>query len=382
MTALVKIESDGESRARVLRGDCWEVMRGLIAEGVTVHAVICDPPYHLQSITERWSNASAPSSEGAYARASRGFMGKSWDGGDVSFQPRTWQLALMLLRPGGYLLAFGGTRTHHRIACAIEDAGAEIVDTIAWLYGSGFPKSHNQAGAWKGWGSALKPAFEPIIVARRPSELSIESNLARHGCGALNIDGCRVPVADAGYARNCSGDRGHEENRTRQLDAFTMTAGSAHPGGRWPANVAHDGAEDVLAAFARHGSDKGAAAPVTRRGADKFRNSYGKFEGQNEAGATFRGDTGSAARFFYCAKASQTERAGSKHPTIKPLALMRWLCRLVTPPGGTILDPFAGSGSTGVAALQEGFRPILIERETEYFADAMRRLDHAERESF
>ena len=606
---------------RLEHGDCLEVMREMIAEGVRVDAVICDPPYHLASIVSRLgkpgSAAIQQGTDGAYARASKGFMGKEWDGGDIAFRSSTWQLALMLLKPGGHLVAFGGTKGWHRLACAIEDAGAEIRDTIAWLYGSGMPKSHNaakgldahlgQEGAriaegdevrrirpgadqhrdgsweklgdrtyqphhyepatdearqWQGWGTALKPAweniivaqkpcengellniigsnlqriegrlwsllpasaaaeifrlspsefaeacafarwsvdeslntqaglsalmdtsqfvsaiasslntvwswkstlaallsapstsiietelrtttdwktlrfclsqitprsivlsafrvpgqtqfaepaaryfsaelsklsatlelsalanaieleqrsflagavrpaFEPIILAQRPFDGSVASALLRHGVGALNIDACRVPSTEA-----LAGGAGGLLSHQRDGKAYPSDNGYAPSDlGRWPANVVHDGSDEVLDAFAAHGSNKGAIAPVTRRGADKFRNTYGEFAGQEEAGATYRGDTGTAARFFYSAKANAKDRAGSKHPTIKPIALMRWLARLVTPPGGLILDPFAGSGTTGAAAMQEGFRAILIEREAEYVADIRRRL--------
>lgn len=389
---------------RVEPGDCIEVMRKLVAEGVRFDAIVTDPPYHFGSIVERWTSASKEG-VGAYGRHAKGFMGREWDGGDIAFQARTWQLALMLLKPGGHLLAFGGTRGYHRLACAIEDAGAEIRDTIAWLYGSGFPKSHNQTGEWEGWGTALKPAMELIAVAQRPFEGSVKANLGRQGVGALNIDGCRV-----GYASDVDREVAHKNalGPVERAKSFKMifeggrkSAGFAdtHSAmGRWPANVCHDGGEEVTEAFAAFGDSKGAAAPVTKRGADKFCTTYGAFTGQEEAGATFHGDTGTAARFYYCAKATTAERVyrcptcgahtmgkpgcGHKdlisHPTVKPIALMRWLTRLVTPPGGLILDPFAGTGTTAQAALAEGFRAVLIEREADHLADIAIRLNHLE----
>lgn len=385
----------------LMHGDCVEVMRRLVSMGVTVDAIVTDPPYHLSSIHERWSKATwatrAPTSSGPHQRAAAGFMGKTWDGGAVAFEARTWQLALMLLKPGGHILAFGGTRTWHRMACAIEDAGGELRDTICWLYGQGFPKSHNQKGDWDGWGSALKPAFEPIILAQRPFDRSIEENLARHGVGALNIDACRVhsdenlrggktpPMTMQGENPRPFHDRplkykvkrfnpGATVNRSGEWKSDVEFEGEMKPG-RWPANVIHDGSPEVIEAFAAFGADKGAAAPVTRRGADKFRNTFGAFKGETEAGASFQGDSGTAARFFYCAKAAADDRAGSKHPTVKPIALLQYLCRLVTPPGGTVLDMFAGSGTLGEAARREGFNAVLIEREDEYVADIERRCE-------
>lgn len=279
------------------QGDCRDVIDGMEAD--SIDAIVCDPPYGLK------------------------FMGKGWDHGVPG--PEYWIKARRVAKPGAHLLAFGGTRMFHRLMVAIEDAGWEIRDTIMWVYGSGFPKSKNLDGDWNGWGTALKPAWEPIVVALFPSEA-------------------------------------------------------------------------------------GAAAPVTVRNGDKFRNTFGAFGGDiDEAGSTFRGDSGSAARFFYCAKASRADRnegldgrdkkalnwssgtqnpgsfqaegtdrtSENHHPTVKPTELMRYLCRLVTPPGGLILDPFAGSGSTGKAAVLEGFRFVGIELEAEYAEIARARIEAA-----
>ncbi|HTF69856.1 MAG TPA: site-specific DNA-methyltransferase, partial [Edaphobacter sp.] len=303
----------------------------------------------------------------------------------------------------------------HRMACAIEDAGFEIRDQIQWIYGSGFPKSLDvskaidkaagaerevvsydasrvrpnrlyEAGAigniggsgkvsdrtdngatitapstdaakqWQGWGTALKPSHEPICVARKPLIGTVAANVLEHGTGALNIDGCRVVTTES-TMRTIGAKRAEGW-------AFSSAAGSQCGSvvGRWPANLIHDGSDEVLEAFAQYG-ERGAAAPVTLRNGDKFRNSYGTFAGnRDEQGSTFQGDTGTAARFFYCAKASRSERGqDNKHPTVKPVALMQYLCRLVTPPGGTVLDPFAGSGTTGIAAAREGFSFVGID---------------------
>jgi site-specific DNA-methyltransferase (adenine-specific) len=356
---------------KCLVGDCRDVLPTLEAD--SIDAIVTDPPYHLTA-GSRGGHAPTNNPESPHGRhriGDKGFMGKLWDGGDIAFRPETWEACLHVLKPGAHMLAFGGTRTYHRMVCAIEDAGFEIRDCIMWVYGTGFPKSLNVGD---GRGTALKPAVEPIVVARRPLVGTTAENVAQFGCGAINVDACRVPIDDAAYAKNCSADRGHDDNRTRVAD-FSMTAGHASQIGRWPANLAHDGSQQVLDLFP---SKAGAIAPVYRRAADKFRNTYGAFVGDvDEHGSTFRGDTGSAARFFYCAKATKTDRGdGNDHPTVKPTALMRWLCRLVTPPGGTVLDPFMGSGSTGIACAAEGFDFIGVEREESYAGIARSRISH------
>jgi len=359
-------------------GDCLEVMPTLAAD--SVDSIVSDPPYGLS------------------------FMGKGWDHGvpGQSF----WTEALRVAKPGAHLLAFGGTRTYHRLACAIEDAGWEIRDCVMWVYGSGFPKSHDvskaidkAAGYWRGksagvlsdngamngpnyartpkgdpvtaaaaaaagWGTALKPAWEPVIVARKPLDGTVAANVLKYGTGGINVDGCRVGTD---VVKTCGGKKGGVA-----YGDWAKAINETHIG-RWPANFIHDGSEDVESL------------------------------------------AGSAARFFYCAKASKADRdeglegfalrsaseccedrepgsagldnpragagrtsgARNIHPTVKPTSLMRYLCRLVTTPNGVILDPFMGSGSTGKGAMLEGFRFIGIEREEEYLEIARARIDAA-----
>jgi DNA modification methylase len=418
------------SAVKVIHGDSREILRDLPA--ASLDACVCDPPYALVSITKRFgAEGSAPAQGGAtgvYQRASAGFMGKSWDTGETAFDPAFWAEVLRVLKPGAHLVAFGGTRTYHRLASAIEDAGFEIRDMTAWLYGSGFPKSHDiskaidkAAGAeravirerytvkrikpgatvvregaygkqdipftatdtapatdaaaqWEGWGTALKPALEPIVLARKPiSEKNIAANVLEHGTGAVNVDGCRVPGGEGGSRDGeVSAERRYAD---RGSTDFAPTSGprGGDAKGRWPANVIHDGSEEVVEAFP---AAPGQQRPVTGdERAHRTVNAYGVFNGAR-SGADPRGDVGSAARFFYSAKADAADRLGSKHPTVKPVDLMAYLCRLVTPPGGTVLDPFAGSGTTGMACLREGFSAVLIEREAEYIADIQRRLAH------
>lgn len=433
---------------RLLSGDCRRAMRLMAHLGVRVDSIVTDPPYHLTSIVKRFgANGAAPAKDrdGLYQRASAGFMGQKWDGGDVAFDLETWALALAVLKPGGHLLAFGGTRGWHRLACAIEDAGFEIRDTVAWIYGAGFPKGHNvalayekrlctqddkgdwfyvdgqpmrkeapfrdaDANQWAGFNVALKPAFEPIILARRSlSEKSVAANVLRHGTGAVNVDGCRVYAGGEGPAA-----RESEESQDRRYDDKGSTNIAAKPGkrykvkrlkpgatlnktggnwrpedgpdyhgelkeGRWPANVCHDGSEEVEAAFAAFGERPTCDKSQIGLGRDG-NHTKGIYGAKASKITTAYGDIGTASRFFYCAKAGPDDRFGSKHPTVKPVALMRWLVRLVTPPGGLVLDPFAGSGTTGQAAIAEGMRAVLIEAEPEYQADIRARLAHCQGE--
>jgi site-specific DNA-methyltransferase (adenine-specific) len=352
----------------------------------TFDSVVSDPPYHLQSIVERFGGKNAApaqfGTDGVYSRSSAGFMSQTWDGGDVAFRPETWAAVYDVMKPGAYLAAFGGTRTFHRMACAIEDGGFEIRDCIMWLYGSGFPKSHNvgkmidkKAGAtpetahWGGYGTALKPAWEPIIIARKPIIGTIFKNVLRYGTGGMHIEACRVEATDktpapvGQYVGSRIGPDGHSGIRDGQSDHL----------GRWPANVMHDGSDEVLAAFAQYGP-RGALLPV-RGSEDSATGDNGIYNHYDRMPGVFHGDSGTAARFFYAAKASKADRAGSKHPTIKPVSLMRYITRLVTPAGGLTLDPFAGSGATGAAAIAEGFNAVLIEREGQYIVDIVRRLN-------
>lgn len=384
-----------DGRVVLYGGDCLEVLDSLPEN--SIDSIVTDPPYHLASIIKRFGKpGSAPAqfgTDGAYARVSSGFMGKEWDGGDIAFRPETWAKALRVLKPGGYILAFGASRNFHRMAVAIEDAGFEIRDTVMWLYGTGFPKSHNiekainkidgvefdkeeasgvgfmgpdgpggynvtkhhlkqkgesseRATHYKGWGTALKPAYEPIIMGRKSlSEKSIAENVLLHGTGGINIDGCRIGVEERTYdlkggenLNKIARPNGNDTDEAKGIGSYGVGAKQISIGnktvvGRFPANVVHDGSDEVMNAF-----------------------------------------PGSESRFFYSAKANKKDRAGSGHPTIKPIDLMRYLVRLVTPKDGIVLDMFAGSGTTGEAAFMEGFNSILIEREEEYQKDIAKRM--------
>ena len=544
-------------------GDCREVL-ATIPEA-SIDSCVTDPPYNLASIVKRFGSPTAAPARsngatGVYGRASAGFMGQKWDS-NVGFEPETWAAVYRVLKPGAWLLAFGGTRTYHRMVCAIEDAGFEIRDQIGWAYGSGFPKSLDvsqaidkaagakrevigqgkgrtgakaqpnggstfsddsyqwpgefsitapatpEAAAWQGWGTALKPAWEPICVARKPLIGTVAENVLAHGTGALNIDGCRVETTEdlngGAYAKKGGRTESQSLHGGTGMNVPGKTTGKdfVQPTGRWPANLVHDGSDEVLACFpdaprqiARESSDSDAR---------KDQNTYGVMK-RGSGGREPRADSGSAARFFkscpmgdedwqaqenldqlvrsagsrcascgtpiaaeaaatetsvfrsegspatpvytgdcsgsiqtpsrasgadqaasiatipttpsplrssgsaphvtassinsddrgraeaandpvtgmrflYCPKASRAERGpGNTHPTVKPVALMRWLCRLVTPPGGLVLDPFAGSGTTGLAAQAEGFDALLIEGEPKYEAIAAIRLGLAE----
>lgn len=350
--------------AKLHNGDCRDIIAAM--ESASVDAIVTDPPYEI------------------------GFMGKGWDDSGIAYNVALWRECLRVLKPGGHLLSFGGTRTYHRMAAAIEDAGFEIRDSIHWIYGSGFPKSHNvsksidrKAGAkrevvatrpltgngktmrsgfhqpdgtgagntvmqdvfqitapatdaarrWEGWGTALKPAHEPIVLARKPLIGTVADNVQTHGTGALNIDATRIATGDrfGGGARGTSGF-------AAGYDADGWTQGNTL--GRWPANVILD---------------------------------------EDAAGHEW-------ARYFYCPKANKAERnaggVANGHPTVKPLALMRYLVRLVTPPGGTVLEPFAGSGTTMAAAILEGFDVIGCEMTDDYLPIIQGRIAwaHEERE--
>ena len=334
--------------ATIYHGDCIEVLRGL--PDSSVDSVVTDPPYEL------------------------GFMGKRWDASGIAYDADLWAEALRVLKPGGHLLAFGGTRTWHRLAVAVEDAGFEVRDSIAWLYGSGFPKSHNLQGTWQGWGTALKPAFEPVVVARKPLTGTVAANVLEHGTGGLNIDGCRIGT-DGGTAGATPGpSTGIYGNGLN--GAFSRPVAGL---GRWPANVVLD--EDQADALDRQSgtlTSNGGRGPhliQTTEALNDNRVTYGDW---NPVASQVYGDSGGASRFFYVAKAPARERPkvdGVAHPTVKPLTLMRWLCRLVTPPGGTVLEPFAGSGTTIEAAIMEGFRVVAVEREDDYLPLIAARLE-------
>lgn len=395
----------------LIEGDCREVLREFADN--SIDSVVTDPPYALTTGKKGGSGPKSVNLESPYGRAriTTGFMGKAWDNGDTAFDPAFWADVLRVLKPGGHVLSFGGTRTYHRMACAIEDAGFEIRDQIGWLYGSGFPKSSNQDGEWEGWGTALKPAWEPIVVARKPLIGTNAQNLARWGVGALNIDGCRVgdEVITTQAKKGMYGAGSAEKMREQGFRPYHVDnrniPDSQHTG-RWPANVIHDGSDEVLDAFPDAKGQQGYVGP--EHGAKPSVNTYGDFGARPPTPP--RGDSGSAARFFYCAKASRKDRddglaafekkpllwsagtqnpgsfqsagtekaARNPHPTVKPTDLMRYLVRLVTPPGGTVLDPFMGSGSTGRGAVLEGFNFIGIEMSTEYMDIADARIAAAE----
>ena len=331
-------------------GDCLEVLASM--PDACVDAVVTDPPYGLSA-----AKNSGNSSNG-------GFMGKQWDY-DVPSK-EIWEQCLRVLKPGGHLLAFAGTRTQHRMCVNIEDAGFEIRDMIAWVYGSGFPKSRNVG---EGWGTALKPALEPITVARKPFKGTVVNNVLEHGTGAINIDDCRV-----GTSKEVPASVSKASQFLGQLNAKEDGTGSGHDPnvGRWPANLIHDGSDQVTELFPQ-------TAPSKSGGKAGWQDQYvgGKYKAIERTGYDDNG--GSAARFFYTAKASKDDRdKGNTHPTVKPTDLMAYLCRLVTPVGGTVLDPFMGSGTTGKAALSEGFSFIGIERDPEYYAICESRFNGAQ----
>lgn len=369
-------------------GDNRITLRRLIEDGVRVHSVVTDPPYGLVSVQKRFGKEGAAparreNNDGSFARLSGGFMGKQWDGTGIERDPEFWRLIWEILLPGGYVFAFSGSRTGHWQAVAMEQAGFVMHPMHGWVFGSGFPKAHSarEAGPeWEGWAygtQTQKPALEPIYLGQRPfSEKNGILNIQRHGVGAVNIDGCRVPTAD-----NLNGGA-YAKNPTQREEMWGEEAGNSwrrggageyqQPAGRHPANLMHDGSAEVIDLFPTGTSGK----PGVRRKVATSNSMSGPLgmTGETEVGYA---DSGSAARFFnsfgpdsppifYQAKAGKEDRAGSKHPTVKPIALMQHLIRHITPPGGVVLDPFAGSGTTGEAARREGFHCILMEAEPEY----------------
>ncbi|OJH53527.1 DNA methyltransferase [Agrobacterium pusense] len=390
------------------QADCRDVLRGLADN--SIDSVVTDPPYALVSIQKRFGKPGSAPAKDVYGRGAAGFMGKQWDTGEVAFSEEFWAEVLRVLKPGGHVVAFSGTRTYHRMAVAIEDAGFEIRDQLGWVYGSGFPKSHNQHGDWEGWGTALKPAWEPICLARKPLCGTVAANLAEWGVGAINVDGCRIGDEERTYdlkgGENLNAiarEGGNDSTEAKGLGAYGIGAKQVSVGrstvvGRWPANILHDGSDEVLAAFPDAKGQQGYVGP--KHGERPSKGIYGDFGARPDSHPRVESET-SAARFFYCAKASRADRdagleqmekrpaAGvgalrdgdrtasqraNTHPTVKPTTLMQWLCRLITPSGGIILDPFMGSGSTGKAAVLEGFQFIGCEREDEYMPIATARI--------
>jgi len=437
-------------------GNSLDVLAGMEAE--SIDAVVCDPPYEL------------------------GFMGKSWDSKGIAYNVGLWREVLRILKPGGHLLAFGGTRTYHRMTCAIEDAGFEIRDCIQWWYGSGFPKSLDvskaidkaagaeRAGAlsgghmgyatsagdkangnefgtsvphsigkgsftrgtpstedaqqWSGWGTALKPANEPIVMARKPlSEPNVASNVLKWGTGAINVDGCRIGFSgqedeaeSKAKNRHADFDSGARENRIYGADQRTRAEqGNYDASGRWPANVilsccCENEHEDGCPIKKLDGQSGISTSSGGINSGTLGKRTYGKFANEGiHANAGGLGDVGGASRFFYIAKASRAERdegldslhlqrsdyrpndptgnslrtrlhnnipQRNHHPTVKPVELMRYLCRLVTPKGGTVLDSFMGSGTTGVACVLEGLNFVGIDMDEQYCQIAQKRIVH------
>ena len=429
---------------RLHNGDCLNVLKMMIEDEVFVDSIVTDPPYEL------------------------GFMGRSWDSTGIAFQKETWELCFKVLKPGGHLLAFSGSRTYHRMAVAIEDAGFEIRDQVMWLYGSGFPKSMNVgkaldkklgneriktgekkthsnkgikqseqrtaigAGAfgqeveedvtvgtteWEGWGTALKPAHEPLVLARKPlSEKSVVDNVLNHRTGAINIDECRVEGNDAKYPdtnpdfrdqgrqskENMGIDKlsfGQTENVKRKkvvrksrdengvwtndnsgMKAEGSEYADADPRGRFPSNIMHDGSDSIKKLFedkSRYFYCAKTSKAERNQGLDNFPIKNKKGGGGTSNNVWYEDDVNSASGKF------GSEKAPSKnvHPTVKPIKLMKYLCRLITPKGGTVLDPFMGSGSTGMAAKEENFDFVGIEKEEEYFNIASARIESVETKS-
>jgi site-specific DNA-methyltransferase (adenine-specific) len=451
----------------------------------SVDAVVTDPPYDLLQGSRRGSGRSnnPDSPAGRHGTKTGGFMGLAWDATGVAFRKETWEACLRVLKPGGYLVVFGGTRTHHRLWCAVEDAGYEMRDMLLWLYGTGFPKSLNvskaidkakgvefssrptsgvgfmgpdgpggynvtknqltregkstdEAQQWEGWGTALKPAWEPILLARKPlSEKNVAANVLKWGTGALNIDVTRIKYQDDAdktlatpqgqVTTKAAGAIGATPDAGRNLERVAYDHVQAS--GRWPANVllqctcddpppvpektrkrrgepsqerryTEEGATNFAAkpgtrrdgGGAIHGPDcpagmldaqtgtltSGMMKPGQQRRKTKGGGGYhGNMPDEATAAGTY-GDAGGASRFFYCPKASRSERGpDNTHPTVKPLALMRWLVRLVTPPNGIVLDPFCGSGSTLIAAQQHGFRFVGMDSDDASVQNTLQRLE-------
>lgn len=416
-------------------------------DGPLFDGILCDPPYHLVSMTKRWGNENVKNTPtmntkegGVFARSAKGFMGKDWDGVDengigIAQDPEMWRLLFNLLKPGAHLLAFSGSRTYHRMAVAIEDAGFEIRDMIEWVYGSGFPKSLNIGKAvdkiqgnereitgnngvnrtnggmftgenegvrnytkgtseWEGYGTALKPAHEPCVLARKPIEGNVAQNCLKYGVGGLNIDGTRVGVENIQVNRHS----GYNSNSLVESTKGKWKGESEQVTGRFPANLIHDNSDEVRECFpeTKSGKMKSGVAKHSHWSDNSFDN--------NET----YGDSGSAARFFYTAKASKSERnAGldgfegqitndgrktdidnafqrgiterkNHHPTVKPLALTKYLATLIKPPkGGRLLVPFSGSGSEMIGALQAGWEYVEgVELTKEYIPIAESRIKY------
>lgn len=428
------------NREEVVCADCLEHMRTMPDN--SVDSIVTDPPYGLSFMNKEWdsfgTDTRQPGDEHYWVPdnpygSSKARYGWNQDKSKLAASNRAFQEsmtyvfmeALRVAKPGAHLLCFGGTRTFHRMACAIEDAGWEIRDCIMWVYGSGFPKSmdvakaidkstgyvgevigertvdvgmqgghmhagrksqqqqqqvrslSDQAKQWDGWGTCLKPAWEPIIVARKPLDGTVANNVLKWGVGAINIDACRVSIeqGDDVFAKNP-----HTRSKGKDSGIYGVYGATesnwSGAKGRFPANLVHDGSQMVLDLFPDTGKSSGGGMHVKGVGDNTVTNAYGSYTGGIATRSVGMGDFGSAARFFYCAKASKKDRGeGNNHPTVKPTELMKWLVKLVTPEGGVVLDPFAGSGTTLVACKMLGRYCIGIEREQEYVEIIKRRLE-------
>jgi site-specific DNA-methyltransferase (adenine-specific) len=374
----------------VLHGDMLAILPTLEAD--SFDAVVTDPPYHLTDIKSvPHYGKGGFGNRTAQIKAERaGFMGKEWDGGDVAFRPETWAEVLRVLKPGAFMVCFASTRGYHRMVCAIEDAGFLVHPMLAWITAQGFPKATRfdqpELDGWRYGLQALKPAIEPICMAQKPMErgLTGSQNWAKHGVGGINIEASRVGYASEADKQSINGiasfnGRHKYEAKhalcdgNREHSATTTAFDKPNETGRWPANLCHDGSPEVMAAFAAFGTRNSHDTQDAGGFRSDMNNAvYGQFDhGTLPPG---RGDTGSAARFFFSAKASKADRADSKHPTVKPLALMRWLVTLITPPGGRVLDPFAGSGITAEACMTLGFDCTLVDIEADHVRDIRHRV--------
>jgi site-specific DNA-methyltransferase (adenine-specific) len=424
------------STVTLLQGDCLQKLKEL--EDNSIDSVVTDPPYHLTSIVKRFGKDGSAEAQygtdGAFQRASKGFMGKEWDGlGEdgigIANNPELWKEVLRVLKPGGHLLSFSHSRTYHRQAVAVEDAGFEIRDQILWIYGSGFPKSRNigkdiekikvggiknlkQVGTkqgikvetgtsgysyskeyvpgksmggkqisgdipvyeitneWGGWGTALKPAHEPIVMARKPFKGSVAQNVLEWGTGGINVDGCRIGNETRTVPVHI--DDVKEDNTLFGLHPTIQHERVETTQGRFPANIIFDEEAGKILDEQSGITKSGKSTGLTPTKARSWKNS--SKEGINRIG---HNDEAGASRFFYCPKASKKDRnEGNIHPTVKPTDLMAYLVRMITPKGGIVLDPFMGSGSTGKAAVREGFDFVGIEREDEYMEIAKSRIEY------
>jgi len=365
------------SKIKLMLGDNIESLKKLPDN--SIDSIVSDPPYALTSIRKRYGKeGSAPAqfgTDGAFQRASKGFMGKEWDAEVPTVE--FWREVYRVLKPGGHVLSFGGTRTYHRMAVNIEDAGFEIRDQIMWLYGQGFPKSHNvskkieQAQQWKGWGTALKPANEPICVARKPlSEKSVAANVLRWGTGGINIDGCRIgtETISSGKSKVVAGGQLNRKNTRIDIEETFSE-------GRFPANIILDEEAGRVLDQQLNASRFFYQAKVSKKERNMGLDEFDDKTSQLNSGGIGR-KTSVEKRLDSNGENAPTTK--NSHPTVKPVNLMAYLCRLVTPPGGVILDPFMGSGSTGIAARLEGFKFCGMEMDPDYFKIAEARIENYE----